>query len=132
LDVKNQVSGGNEQGLLGLAFHPSFETNRKFYVNFTNTAGNTVIREYKASTSNPNRVAAGSGRTILKIHQPFANHNGGDIAFGPGGYLYIGMGDGGDAGDPGNRAQDTDKLLGKMLRIDVNGTSGKKHYRIPA
>ncbi len=132
LDVKNQVTRGEEQGLLGLAFHPDFETNRKFYVNFTNRSGNTVIREYKASASNPNRVAAGSGRTILKIHQPFSNHNGGDIVFGPGGYLFIGMGDGGAAGDPGNRAQDTGKLLGKMLRIDVNGTSGRKHYRIPA
>ena len=107
LDVKSQVSGGSEQGLLGLAFHPDFETNRKFYVNFTNRSGNTVIREYKASASNPNRVAAGSGRTIIQIHQPFSNHNGGDIVFGPGGYLFIGMGDGGDAGDPGNRAQDT-------------------------
>jgi hypothetical protein len=101
LDVKNQVTRGEEQGLLGLAFHPDFETNRKFYVNFTNRSGNTVIREYKASASNPNRVAAGSGRTILKIHQPFSNHNGGDIVFGPGGYLFIGMGDGGAAGDPG-------------------------------
>ncbi len=101
-------------------------------MNYTNTAGNTVIREYKASASNPNRVAAGSGRTILKIHQPFSNHNGGNLVFGPGGYLFIGMGDGGSAGDPGNRAQDTDTLLGKMLRIDINGTSGKKHYRIPA
>ncbi len=132
LDIKSQVSKGSEQGLLGLAFHPNFETNRKFYVNYTNTAGNTIIREYKTSLSKPNRVAAGSGRTILKIHQPFSNHNGGNIAFGPGGYLYIGMGDGGSSGDPGNRAQSKNKLLGKMLRIDVNGKSGKKQYRIPA
>ena len=71
-------------------------------------------------------MAAGSGRTILKIHQPYSNHNGGNLAFGPGGYLYIGMGDGGSGGDPGNRAQDTDTLLGKMLRIDVNGTLGQQ------
>ena len=86
---------------------PTSRRNRKFYVNFTNRAGNTVVREYKASASNPNRVAAGSGRTIIKIHQPFSNHNGGNLVFGPGGYLYIGMGDGGSGGDPGNRAQDT-------------------------
>jgi glucose/arabinose dehydrogenase len=131
LNIRGSVSNGSEQGLLGLAFHPNYESNRKFYVNFTNRRGDTIIREYKASASNPNRVQSGSGRTILKINQPFANHNGGDIAFGPGGYLYIGMGDGGSGGDPGNRAQDKDKLLGKMLRIDVNGTSGNKNYRIP-
>jgi glucose/arabinose dehydrogenase len=131
LNIRSKVSKGGERGLLGLAFHPNFETNRKLYVNYTNTSGDTVIREYRTSASDPNRVAAGSGRTILKINQPFSNHNGGHLAFGPGGYLYIGMGDGGGAGDPGNRAQDKSKLLGKLLRIDVNGTSGKKEYRIP-
>ncbi len=132
LDIRSQTSNGGEQGLLGLAFHPSFETNRKFYVNFTNNRGDTVIREYKTSASDPDRVATGSGRNILKINQPYDNHNGGHLAFGPGGYLYIGMGDGGSGGDPGNRAQDPDKLLGKMLRIDVNGSSGSKNYRIPS
>ncbi len=132
INIRSSVSNGSEQGLLGLAFHPSFETNRKFYVNYTNNGGDTVIREYKTSASNPDRVASGSGRTILKINQPFSNHNGGNIAFGPGGYLYIGMGDGGSGGDPGNRAQDPDKLLGKMLRIDVNGSSGGKNYRVPS
>jgi glucose/arabinose dehydrogenase len=131
LNLRDQVSKGAEQGLLGLAFHPNFESNRKFYVNYTNRSGDTIIREYKASVSNPNRAETGSGRTILKVNQPYSNHNGGDLVFGPGGYLYIGLGDGGDAGDPGNRAQDKDKLLGKMLRIDVNGSSGGKHYRIP-
>jgi len=131
LDVSGSVSRGGEQGLLGLAFHPSFATNRKFYVNFTNAGGDTVIREYKASSSNPDRVASGSGRTILKIDQPYANHNGGMLAFGRDGYLYIGTGDGGSGGDPGNRAQDVKRLLGKMLRIDVNGTTATKAYRIP-
>ena len=132
LSLASSVSTGGEQGLLGLAFHPSFKTNHKFYVDYTDTSGNTVIREYRASASSPNRTAAGSGRTLLKIRQPYANHNGGMIAFGPDGYLYIGMGDGGSEGDPGNRAQSTSTLLGKILRIDVNGRSGSYAYRIPS
>jgi glucose/arabinose dehydrogenase len=132
LSISSQVSTGSEQGLLGLAFHPSFKTNRRFYVDYTDLSGNTVIREYRASATNPNRVELGSGRTILRIAQPYPNHNGGMIAFGPDGYLYIGMGDGGSGGDPGNRAQSISTLLGKMLRIDVNGTSGTRQYRIPA
>ncbi|HEY3334530.1 MAG TPA: PQQ-dependent sugar dehydrogenase [Candidatus Limnocylindrales bacterium] len=132
LDISASVSKGSEQGLLGLAFHPSFRTNRKFYVNYTNTSGDTVIREYRTSSTNPDRVASGSGRTILRIDQPYANHNGGMLAFGPGGYLYIGMGDGGDANDPGNRAQSLSTLLGKMLRIDINGTTSTRAYRIPS
>jgi glucose/arabinose dehydrogenase len=130
LDISAHVSKGSEQGLLGLAFHPDFETNRKLYINFTNTAGDTAINEYRASTTNPN--AAGGARRILTIDQPYANHNGGHIAFGADGYLYIGMGDGGSAGDPGNRAQNLNSLLGKMLRIDVNGTSTGKQYRNPS
>ena len=132
LSLRAAVSTGGEQGLLGLAFHPSFRTNHKLYVDYTNLAGNTVIREYRASTTNPNRVQLGSGRTLLTIAQPFANHNGGMLAFGPDGFLYIGMGDGGSGGDPGNRAQSKSTLLGKILRIDVNGTSGTRQYRIPA
>jgi len=131
LDIARWVSKGGEQGLLGLAFHPAFRTNHKFYVDFTDTNGNTVIAEYRASTTNPNGVQARSGRVLLRIGQPYANHNGGMIAFGPDGYLYIGMGDGGSGGDPGNRAQSTSTLLGKMLRIDVNGRSGSLQYRIP-
>jgi glucose/arabinose dehydrogenase len=131
LDIRSSVSNGGEQGLLGLAFHPNFRNNHKFYVDFTNLSGNTVIREYRTSTANPNRVAAGSGRTLLQIHQPFSNHNGGNLAFGPDGLLYIGMGDGGSGGDPGNRAQSKDTLLGKMLRINVNTRTGSKAYGIP-
>jgi glucose/arabinose dehydrogenase len=132
LDLRSAVSTGSEQGLLGLAFHPAFASNRKFYVDYTDLNGNTVIREYRASTTSPNLTESGSGRTILQIRQPYPNHNGGDIVFGPDGYLYIGMGDGGSAGDPGSRAQSLSSLLGKMLRIDVNGTAGTRHYRIPA
>ena len=131
LNISSSVSKGNEQGLLGLAFHPNFKTNHKFYVNYTNTSGNTVVREYRTSTSNPNRVAAGSGRTILRINQPYSNHNGGNLAFGPDGLLYIGMGDGGDGGDPGNRAQRKNTLLGKMLRINVNTRTGDARLRDP-
>ena len=90
-----------------------------------------MVRRYRASATNPDVVKPGSGRTIIKIKQPFSNHNGGMIAFGKDGYLYIGTGDGGSGGDPGNRAQDKGKLLGKMLRINVNGKTAKKHYRVP-
>jgi glucose/arabinose dehydrogenase len=132
LNISGKVSRGSEQGLLGLAFHPNFATNRRFYVNFTNTSGNTVVRRYRASASNPDVVEPGSGRTILKIQQPYSNHNGGMIAFGKDGYLYIGTGDGGSGGDPGNRAQSKSSLLGKILRINVNGKTATKNYRIPS
>jgi glucose/arabinose dehydrogenase len=132
LNIAGTVSGGNEQGLLGLAFHPNFKTNRKLYVNFTNLNGTTVVREYRVSTSNPNVVDPSTKRLILKVSQPYENHNGGMLAFGPDGFLYIGMGDGGGTGDPGARAQNTGTLLGKMLRIDVNGTTATHNYRIPA
>ena len=132
LDIANLVTKGGEQGLLGLAFHPSFKTNRKFYVNYTNRSGDTIIREYRTSTSNPDRTDPNSPRTVLKVGQPYDNHNGGMLAFGPGGYLYIGLGDGGGANDPGNRAQNTGTLLGKMLRIDVNGRTSTRAYRIPS
>jgi glucose/arabinose dehydrogenase len=132
LDIHTAVSSGGEQGLLGLAFHPSYKTNRKLYVNYTDRSGNTVVREFRASATDPNRVAAGSGRTIIRVHQPYANHNGGMIAFGRDGYLYIGTGDGGSGGDPGNRAQSTSTLLGKMLRINVNGSTSTRNYTIPS
>jgi glucose/arabinose dehydrogenase len=132
LNISSSVSNGSEQGLLGLAFHPSFKTNRKLYVDFTDASGNTVIREYRASASNPDVVAAGSGRTILRITQPYANHNGGMLAFGTDGYLYIGMGDGGSGGDPGNRAQSVNSLLGKILRINVNGSTSTRAYLVPS
>jgi glucose/arabinose dehydrogenase len=132
LNIASSVSRGSEQGLLGLAFHPNFKSNGKLYVNFTRLDGDTVIREYRVSATNPNVVSPSSKRLILRIDQPYSNHNGGGIAFGPDGYLYIGMGDGGGGGDPQNRAQNLASLLGKMLRIDVNGTSGSRPYRIPA
>lgn len=132
LDITAKVLSGGERGLLGLAFHPQFSSNRRFFVNYTDRPnGNTVIAEYKASASNPN-VADTAETILLTIAQPFQNHNGGMIAFGPDGFLYIGMGDGGSANDPGNRAQNVEELLGKMLRIDVNTPNGAVPYSSPA
>ena len=102
LDIHARVSCCGERGLLGLAFSPSYKTNGKFYVDYTDVNGNTVIAEYRRSSTNR---ASTSARIVLRITQPYANHNGGMLAFGPDGYLYIGMGDGGSGGDPGNRAQ---------------------------
>jgi len=132
LSLAGKVSTGDEQGLLGLAFHPNFKSNRKLYVNYTNTSGNTVIAEYRVSATNPNVVDVSTKRVLLRISQPYANHNGGMLGFGPDGYLYIGMGDGGGAGDPEERAQNTDSLLGKMLRIGVNHPSPGLQYRLPS
>jgi glucose/arabinose dehydrogenase len=131
VDISRSVSHGGEQGLLGLAFHPSYRTNGNLYLSYTDAQGTSVIREYRVSSSDPNRVDGASGRTLLRVKQPYANHNGGHIAFGPDGYLYIGLGDGGSGGDPGNRAQDRNTLLGKLLRIDVNRRSGSLAYGIP-
>lgn len=128
LDIGDKItSRGNEQGLLGLAFHPNFQSNGRFFVNYTNTSGNTVVAEYKVS-SDRNIADPQSERILLQIDQPYGNHNGGCIAFGPLGYLFIGMGDGGLAGDPKNSGQDPNALLGKMLRIDVDGGTP---YAIP-
>jgi glucose/arabinose dehydrogenase len=120
LDISGQVSTGSEQGLLGLAFHPNYLSNGLFFINYTNLSGNTVIAKYAVDSGNSDIANASSGSILLTIVQPYANHNGGTLKFGPDGYLYIGMGDGGSAGDPENRAQNSAVLLGKMLRIDVN------------
>jgi glucose/arabinose dehydrogenase len=122
------ISGNDERGLLGLAFHPDYATNGTFYLNYVNNLNDTVIARYTVS-SDPDIADPASAQIILTIDQPYTNHNGGHLAFGPqDGYLYIGMGDGGSAGDPGNRAQNPGVLLGKMLRIDVDGGSP---YAIP-
>ena len=133
LDISSRVSTGAEQGLLSVAFHPKYKTNGFLFVNYTDRAGDTVIARYKVSSNNPNIADRGSRKVILKIGQPFSNHNGGQLQFGPrDGYLYVGMGDGGGAGDPGNRAQNLKHLLGKMLRINVNDFTGPAPYTIPA
>lgn len=120
------LSTGSEQGLLGLAFHPNYATNGLFFINYTNTAGTTIIAKYSVS-ANPD-VANPTGTTIMTLAQPASNHNGGTLKFGPDGYLYIGTGDGGFGGDPDNRAQNINDNLGKMLRIDVDSASP---YGIP-
>ncbi len=128
LNIVSLISTGSERGLLGMAFHPNYAQNGFFYVNYTNTSGHTVIARYQVSSSNPNLANSGSAQIVMTINQPFGNHNGGHMAFGPDGFLYIGMGDGGSSGDPGNRAQNMNDLLGKMLRIDVNSGST---YSVP-
>ena len=129
LNISSLVSTDSEKGLLGLAFHPNFATNGLFFINYVNLSGNTVIAKYSVNTVNPNTANTSSATTLLTIAQPYANHKGGTIKFGPDGYLYIGMGDGGSGGDPENRAQNITTLLGKMLRIDVNSGSP---YGIPS
>ena len=130
LDIDTRVgSSASEQGLLGLAFHPNYATNGLFYLYYTNNSGTSTIAEYSVS-SNPDVADSTSERILLTFSQPFNNHNGGALAFSPiDGYLYIASGDGGSANDPGDRAQATTNLLGKILRIDVN--SGTP-YAIPS
>jgi glucose/arabinose dehydrogenase len=129
LDIVRKVgSKESEQGLLSVAFHPRYKENGRFFVNYTDLKGDTVVSEFKAS-SDPDRGDGESERILLRIKQPAANHNGGQLQFGPDGYLYIGMGDGGFFGDPSGNGQNMDTLLGKMLRIDVDGG---EPYGIPA
>ena len=119
LDVSPLVSTGGERGLLSIAFHPDYANNGFLFLNYTNTDGATVIARYRVSP-NPNVVDPASAKILLTIPQPSGNHNGGQLQFGPDGFLYIGMGDGGSTGDPSNFAQNSATLLGKMLRIDVD------------
>jgi hypothetical protein len=130
LNIGGLVLNSGEQGLLGLAFDPQYTGNRRFYVNYTNTSGNSVTAVYLAVPGNPNLADSNSGSIILTVpHPTFDNHNGGMIAFGPDdNFLYIALGDGGSGGDPNNRAQNTAELLGKLLRI---GVSSAPPYTIP-
>ncbi|MFN2147981.1 MAG: PQQ-dependent sugar dehydrogenase [Anaerolineales bacterium] len=128
LDIRSRVEDrGNEQGLLGLAFHPAYMTNGSFFLNYTGAGGTTHIVRYRVS-GDTNRADPSSEQQLLLVDQPYANHNGGVLAFGPDGYLYIGVGDGGSAGDPQGNGQRLDTLLGKILRIDVDGGAP---YAIP-
>ena len=136
LDVSGEVSTDSERGLLGIAFSPDFATDRTFYVNLINTAGDTEVRSYRLFTGSDDQADPSSMDVILTIEQPQANHNGGWMDFGPDGLLYIGVGDGGGSNDPLERAQDPDYLLGKLLRIDVAGddflAAAERDYAIPA
>jgi glucose/arabinose dehydrogenase len=129
LDISDHVgSSGNEQGLLGLVFHPQYQENGRFFVNYTDVNGDTVFARFQVS-SDPNIADPNSEVELLGVDQPFPNHNGGGLVFGPDGFLYAGLGDGGSQGDPNGNAQNTDVLLGKMLRLDVDSADP---YAVPA
>jgi len=128
LDLNGKVSTGAEQGLLGLAFDPAYATNGRFVVHYTDVSGNTTISLFQVATTNPDSADPVSERIILTVEQPFSNHNGGQIVFGPDGMLYIGLGDGGSEGDPGGRGQSLNDLLGDILRVDVSSGTG---YTVP-
>ncbi|HEV8145788.1 MAG TPA: PQQ-dependent sugar dehydrogenase, partial [Bryobacteraceae bacterium] len=128
LDIRSKTRAEGERGLLGLAFPPGFAQSQRFYVNYTDLNGNTVIAQYRVS-ANADVATASSEIILLPINQPFPNHNGGQLRFGPDGYLYIGMGDGGSAGDPRGNGQNAGVLLGKLLRVDVESDPGR--VRIP-
>jgi glucose/arabinose dehydrogenase len=141
LDIRDRVeSGGNEQGLLGMAFHPDHAHNGKLYVHYTangTTApdGDTMVAEFRVSPNDPNTVDLATEKAILTVSQPETNHNGGDLHFGADGMLYLGLGDGGGGGDqhgPIGNGQARDTLLGKLLRIDVDHPSGGRNYGIPS
>ncbi len=135
LDLSNVIATDSEGGLLGLDFHPDYANNGHFFVNYTIKIGSTmhtIVSRFTVSESNPNQANPSSEVVLLDIAQPFYNHNGGMIEFGPDGYLYIGMGDGGWGGDPYGHGQNTDTLHGAMLRIDVDNPAGGLNYGIPA
>jgi len=134
LDITAKVSSGGEMGLLGLAFHPQFMQNHLFYVHYDRTVAGqiqSVIAEYQVSAGDANLADPNSERILLTVNQPFSNHKGGQIVFGPDGFLYIGFGDGGSGGDPMGNGQNLQTMLAKMLRIDVNSQSSGKQYAIP-
>lgn len=128
LDITARTNEFLEQGLLGLAFHPDYDQNGWIFVHYTNLNGNTRLDRFTVDATDPNVIDPATRVNLLKVNQPYSNHNGGSIEFGPDGYLYMALGDGGAAGDPGNRSQDGQTLLGKMLRLDVD----QAPYGIPA
>lgn len=133
LDISDRVYDRGECGLLGLSFHPKFKTNGYFFVNYTTKKPvKTIVARFQVDPKNKSKALPESFLSIIEIDQPYENHNGGQIIFGPDGYLYIGMGDGGSGGDPKNFGQNLNSLLGKMLRIDVDKTTDGLNYSIPA
>jgi glucose/arabinose dehydrogenase len=131
LDVAQRISYGGERGLLGLAFSPDFENSGRFYLDYTDVHGNTTIARYTADDPTSDAPGFSAPEIILTVQQPYANHNGGMVVFGPDKMLYIGMGDGGSAGDPQNRAQNLQELLGKLLRLDVEGPAARSSASAP-
>ncbi len=132
LDISDAVDDkSNEEGLLGLAFHPNFKSNGFFYLNYTVSSGETLISRFNASTSNPNKAEPNSELVIIRFAQPYGNHNGGQVTFGPDGFLYVSVGDGGSGGDPKENGQNPETLLGSILRIDVDKNQNGLNYGIP-
>ncbi len=131
LDISDKVTTGSEQGLLSIALHPDFAKNGEFFIDYTDISGNSQIERWSISKDDPNVADPSSAKTMLSVDQPYANHNGGLVMFGPDGMLYIGFGDGGSQGDPNGNGQNLGVLLGKILRIDVDSTTGTLPYGIP-
>jgi glucose/arabinose dehydrogenase len=131
LDIVSIINSEGERGLLGLAFHPDYQNNGYFFVHYSDSSGDTQISRFSVDGSDPDIADPGSELPILNVNQPASNHNGGTIAFGPDGYLYIALGDGGGGGDQDNNAQNLTLMLGKLLRIDIDNPSGNDNYSIP-
>jgi len=132
LDISDAVDDkGNEEGLLGIAFHPNFKNNGFFYLNYTVSSSETLISRFSVSAPNPNMADSSSELVLLRFDQPYGNHNGGQVAFGPDGFLYISVGDGGSGGDPKLNGQNPETLLGSILRIDVDKVQNGLNYGIP-
>ena len=132
LDISGQISSDNEQGLLSIAFHPEFAENQTLFIDYTDVDGNSRIERWAVDPGDINRADPASAETILQVEQPAPNHNGGLLLFGPDGYLYIGLGDGGSQGDPDGNGQNNGTLLGSILRIDIDTTSDEQPYGIPS
>ncbi len=133
LDITGRIASGGERGLLGLAFHPDYPSDPRFFVDYTDTDGNTVVSQFTVSGADPDSGDPNSEVVLMHIAQPFANHNGGAVVFGPDGMLYIATGDGGSAGDPQGNGQRLDTYLGKILRVDVDVAPGSSTaYQVPA
>jgi len=132
VDLRDRVKSGGEQGLLGLALHPGFPSDPRAFVNYTDRNGDSVIASLTLDPSDPNRLDPASAAQVLFLKQPYANHNGGDLLFGPDGYLYAFFGDGGSGGDPHDNGQNRDALLGKVLRLDIDHPGSGEAYSAPA
>jgi glucose/arabinose dehydrogenase len=131
LDVGGLISCCGEQGLLGVAFHPDYDVNGEFFISYTRLDGASVVARYTVSAGDPDLADPASAEVLLTVSQPYANHNGGHLAFGPDGYLYIGLGDGGGGGDPDGNGQDPATVLGGLLRIDIDGADPGLEYAVP-
>ena len=131
LDIADRITSGGERGLLGVAFHPNYPDDPRVFVDYTDTNGDTRVSAFRVDPASPDRVDPGTEQRILFAKQPYANHNGGAVVFGPDGFLYISLGDGGSGGDPHGYGQSLKVLLGKILRLDVDRTTGDRAYGIP-